>query len=105
MKVWDGISDARIVFNADDLGLGEQGGQLARLMENLNLQRALLRHLRSHGGVDIYDNVKVTSIAREVPEEPMSWPTVHLSNGRAIRTRLLVKIPFPFFDSLTPTVF
>ena len=63
--------------------------ELSRLTENLNLQRGLLRHLDQFPEVQLLDKVKVQSIVREDREEN-AWPLVHLSDGRVIRTRLLV---------------
>ncbi|KAI0741280.1 ubiquinone biosynthesis hydrox [Daedaleopsis nitida] len=94
MQVWDGLSDARITFSMqDDIaaslpGMGPQA-QMATLTENLNLQRALLRHLDSTSAVELIDKVKVQSIAPE-EREGGGWPLVHLSNGRVLRARLLV---------------
>lgn len=63
---------------------------MARLTENLNLQRALLRHLDLMPGVQVFDKVKVSSIEQERREGGRGWPLVHLSDGRTLRTRLLV---------------
>ena len=93
--MWDGISEARITFSASELGLepGMDSGetrQMAQLTENLNLQRAFLRHLSTVPEVQLLDKVKVDSIQREDREEGGGWPLVHLSDGRILRTRLLV---------------
>ncbi|KII85885.1 hypothetical protein PLICRDRAFT_94062 [Plicaturopsis crispa FD-325 SS-3] len=91
MQVWDGVSDARITFTASELGLGSSSEptQMARLTENLNLQRGLLKHLSGISEVEVLDNVKVSSIRRE-EHEGGGWPMVHLSNGKILRARLLV---------------
>ncbi|KAI0675950.1 ubiquinone biosynthesis hydrox [Trametes maxima] len=94
MQVWDGLSDARISFSTHDDNSLEFSGlsapsQMARLTENLNLQRALLRRLHSSPGIEIVDKVKVQSIQRE-EREGGGWPLVHLSDGHVLRTRLLV---------------
>ncbi|EJF64010.1 ubiquinone biosynthesis hydrox [Dichomitus squalens LYAD-421 SS1] len=94
MQVWDGVSDARITFSTQDdhasfLPDASPQSQMARLTENLNLQRALLRHLDSNRTVELVDNVKVQSIVRE-EREGGGWPLVHLSDGRVLRARLLV---------------
>ncbi|THH28834.1 hypothetical protein EUX98_g5352 [Antrodiella citrinella] len=90
MQVWDGVSDARITFSASDMtSNGRPLGELSRLTENLNLQRALLRYLESSPGVELVDKVKVESITND-DREGNSWPVVHLSDGRVIRARLLV---------------
>lgn len=59
------------------------------MTENLNLQRALLRHLSLHREIELIDKVKVQSIVTE-DREGGGWPVLHLSDGRAMRTRLLV---------------
>ncbi|KAJ7760477.1 ubiquinone biosynthesis hydrox [Mycena metata] len=88
MQVWDGVSDARIDFSASLLGLGTPGQGMARMTENLNLQRGLLRHLRSIPQVHILDKTKVQTI--DHAEAFGGWPLVHLDNGRVLRSRLLV---------------
>jgi ubiquinone biosynthesis monooxygenase Coq6 len=75
-----------------DLGLGPGVSQMARLTENLNLQRALLRHLSTFPEVQLYEKTKVSSIQRE--EKAGGWPMVHLSNGRVLRARILVSWKF-----------
>lgn len=85
-QVWDGISDARINFSAADLPL--QAPEMSRMTENLNLQRGLLKHLSQTPEVQLLDNVRVTAIEKE--GEANGWPLVRLSNGRTLRTRLLV---------------
>ncbi|KAJ3572364.1 hypothetical protein NP233_g3136 [Leucocoprinus birnbaumii] len=90
MEVWDGISDARINFNAAEMATaGVQHEEMARLTENLNLQRGLLQLLDKAPGVDLVHRTKVTSINRE-SENPGAWPIVNLDNGRRLRARLLV---------------
>lgn len=86
MKVWDGLSDARIVFSHSDVDTGLF--EMARLTENLNLQRALLLRLgQMVDQVSVMDNSKVEDISRD---NGNSWPVVRLSNGSALRARLLV---------------
>jgi len=91
MQVWDGISDARIDFNAAALGIsmGDGRKEMARLIETLNLQRALLRHLGSEPNVTLLDKTKVENVFQDdIPGG--GWPIVKLSDGRALRARLLV---------------
>ncbi|KAI0070856.1 ubiquinone biosynthesis hydrox [Panus rudis PR-1116 ss-1] len=90
MQVWDGISDARIVFSAAEIFPGQAKPELSRLTENLNLQRGLLRKLSSSPNVTLLDKVKVQYISPDDSENGNNWPLVHLSDGRVIRTRLLV---------------
>ncbi|KAH9844300.1 ubiquinone biosynthesis hydrox [Rhodofomes roseus] len=91
MQVWDGISDARVAFSAAEMMTPERVAldEMSRLVENLNLQRALLRHISSMPGVSIVDRTKVQSIEKE-EREGNGWPLVHLSDGRVLRARLLV---------------
>ena len=92
-QVWDGISGARITFSAAEMSIGGQSiGELSRLTENLNLQRALLRQLESNSSIELVDKVKVESITSD-NREGSSWPLLHLSDGRVIRARLLVRRP------------
>ena len=94
VQVWDGVSDARITFDASELGLPEPEHGIARLTENLNLQRALLRHLRRDGAIELLDKTKVSSIVRDTDEKG-GWPLINLDNARTLRARLLVFVPFP----------
>lgn len=84
-----------MTFSASDLGLNassESGGQMARLTENLNLQRGLLRHLDGIPEVQILDKTKVSSIVQDGSNG--DWPLVHLDNGKILRARLLVTTNF-----------
>ena len=73
---------------------------MARLTENLNLQRGILRHLETIPEVRILENTKVTSINKDEAARG-GWPLVHLDNDMVLRARLLVRImsyhrgPFP----------
>lgn len=86
MQVWDGISGARITFDASEM---PESSEMARMTENLNLQRALLRKLSDTPSVQVIHSVKVESIQREAVGRN-DWPLVHLSNGATLRARLLV---------------
>ncbi|KAJ3992082.1 hypothetical protein F5050DRAFT_1018854 [Lentinula boryana] len=89
MQVWDGVSDARITFSTSELGLSSTGQSgMARLIETLNLQRGLLRHLHAMPTVQIIDKSRVQSITSD--ETPGSWPMVHLDTGRILNARLLI---------------
>jgi ubiquinone biosynthesis monooxygenase Coq6 len=87
--VWDGVSDARITFSASELGIGADATSMALMTENINLQSALLKHLSGIQDIELLDQVKVNSIESD-SREGGHWPTVHLSDGRMLRTRLLV---------------
>jgi len=69
---------------------------MSRLTENLNLQRALLRHLNCDSVVELLDKTKVSSIVRD-SEEKGGWPLVNLDNARTLRARLLVFVPVPIY--------
>lgn len=99
MEVWDGISDARIKFDAAEMGHTEQHEGMARLTENLNLQRGLLRLLDKAPGVDLIHRTKVTSVTRE-SEGHGAWPVVNLDNGRRLRARLLVSSHVSFLPNM-----
>ncbi|KIK81594.1 hypothetical protein PAXRUDRAFT_15160 [Paxillus rubicundulus Ve08.2h10] len=93
MQVWDGISDARVTFDTAEqpsVGSVALSNEMARLTENLNLQRALLHHLANIDSIQLLQKVKVESIQREDEAEGNGWPLVHLSDGTTIRARLLV---------------
>ncbi|KAK7060902.1 putative ubiquinone biosynthesis monooxygenase [Paramarasmius palmivorus] len=87
MQVWDGVSDARITFSASELGLDNPEDGMARLTENLNLQRGLLRYLQNTSNIHILDKTKVQTIDSEGPG---TWPLVQLDNSRVLKARLLV---------------
>ncbi|KAL1762671.1 hypothetical protein FB107DRAFT_198260 [Schizophyllum commune] len=92
LQVWDGISDARIQFSVTDLYNDASECDLqgmSRIIENLNLQRGLLRHLDTFPDIQLLDKTKVQTIT---PDEGAtgSWPILHLDNGRSIRARLLI---------------
>ncbi|RDB23405.1 Ubiquinone biosynthesis monooxygenase COQ6, mitochondrial [Hypsizygus marmoreus] len=89
MQVWDGVSDARVTFSASEIGLARPQEGMARITENLNLQRGLLRHLEQLPSVQLVEKTKVESIQRDA-EERGGWPLVHLDNGKVLRARLLV---------------
>lgn len=92
LQVWDGISDARIRFSVTDLYDNARECDLqgmSRIVENLNLQRGLLRHLNTIPGVQLIDKTKVQTITPDNGPTG-SWPVLHLDNGRSIRARLLI---------------
>ncbi|KAF9531773.1 hypothetical protein CPB83DRAFT_761042 [Crepidotus variabilis] len=89
MQVWDGVSDARIEFDAQDLQLTRVNNGMATLTEILNLQRALLRHLDNLPNIQLLHRTKVTSITAD-SEDKGSWPLIHLDNNSTLRARLLV---------------
>ena len=104
MQVWDGLSDARIQFLSSGviqpphtpLAMRPHAPEMARLTENLNLQRALLRRLQSQDvHVTFLDKTRVASIVSEQPSgssgsSSSPWPVVQTNTNRCLRARLLV---------------
>lgn len=94
MQVWDGLSESRIEFNSPNAT--ESPVEMARLTENINLQRGLLRQVDksvSAGTITLLDKTKVSSIASDIESDAPSsdgWPILHLSDSQTIRARLLV---------------
>lgn len=64
-------------------------GRMATLIENFNIQRALLRSLDCIPEVRIFQETKVTAIESD-EEQRGAWPLVCLDNQKVLRTRLLV---------------
>jgi ubiquinone biosynthesis monooxygenase Coq6 len=111
IQVWDGISDARLVFDDQDVNSdktitsypGTTANQdtlaMATLLENLNLQRAsyqaIQQHRQSNSQLDlqILDGRKVISINKD---QASGWPIVELGPSQrgdpaiSLRARLLV---------------
>ncbi|KAF8647752.1 hypothetical protein AX16_006587 [Volvariella volvacea WC 439] len=88
MQIWDGITDARITFSAGELNLPNPQLGMARLTENLNLQRGLLRHIEGLSNIELVDKTRVQCIERD--EDRGNWPLVFLDNQRVLRPRLLI---------------
>ncbi|KDR80553.1 hypothetical protein GALMADRAFT_222150 [Galerina marginata CBS 339.88] len=89
LHVWDGISDARIDFSSSDIRSQSPNHSMARLTENFNLQRGLLRHLDEVPKVQVLQRTKVIYIDRDT-EGGGGWPLVHLDDQKVLRARLLV---------------
>lgn len=108
MQVWDGLSDARINFNApyaepDPYAVTQTSSlfpeiePMATLVENLNIQRGLLRALANKAdtsqSVELLDQSYVLSIERGEG----AWPVVTIGGKdrvptRRLRARLLVSL-------------
>lgn len=89
MQVWDGVSDARIEF---DWG-GGPGQTIAYMTENLNITSGLLGRLDELGGVSVFENTRVESIAFGEDKDGLNlseWPVIQLANGQRLWARLLV---------------
>lgn len=94
MQVWDGITNARIVFDSLDVNPASYGfeettldiPQMARFVENIHLQKALLKNLHHHPNIQLYGSAKVASIEAD----HANWPIVKMEDGKSFRTRLLI---------------
>lgn len=91
MQVWDGLSDARIIFDAADGAAGsapmaEPLPHMARFVENVHLQRAMIQNLQSKPNVHLFGSTKVQSITSDHANQPI----VSMDNGRSFKARLLV---------------
>lgn len=61
---------------------------MSRMVENANLQRALLRSLQNRTNVSLLSRSKVDHISTSAAQG--GWPVLTLSNGNSLRARLLV---------------
>ncbi|MBW0466900.1 hypothetical protein O181_006615 [Austropuccinia psidii MF-1] len=91
MQVWDGLSDARIVFDSvdgSDLASLDSSAipQMGRFVENTHLQKAMLQNLDNYPSVDVYGSTKVAHISAD----EANWPMITTADGKTLRTRLLV---------------
>lgn len=84
IHTYDGLTGSELQFDAPNLGT---------IIENYNLQSAAYERIlelndqQPANQLDIIDNTKVARITRDFASK---WPIVHLSDGQAIKTRLLV---------------
>lgn len=110
MKVWDGVTDARIhldsaLLKSYSVNNNIEENTIAYIVENVNLQSAALKRLdecRTEGShIDFIQKVKVAEIERPLDNKPQEesegldlqdWPTVHLDNGKKLKARLLVSL-------------
>ncbi|KAI9242653.1 MAG: hypothetical protein BYD32DRAFT_402981 [Podila humilis] len=117
MQVWDGVSGARITFDAahsndrstflqqvfadappppPSSGATEQGDQspLAWMTENLHVQYGLQKQMLAHKNrgvqLDIFEKTKVQGINQPSSTDISEWPVITLDNGKKLQTRLLV---------------
>ncbi|KAK9766858.1 putative ubiquinone biosynthesis monooxygenase [Basidiobolus ranarum] len=97
MEVWDGLGEGRVQFSTDMLNFPTEA--MAWIIENNNIQSAVLQKLEQHENViDVIDSSKVQDIFRTEPSELSTddqvdvseWPVVKLENGTLLRTRLLI---------------
>ncbi|KAI8645558.1 hypothetical protein BD408DRAFT_361326 [Parasitella parasitica] len=107
MKVWDGVTDARIHLDSAllknyNVNNNIEENTIAYIVENINLQNAALKRLdecRAQGShIDFYQKTKVADIERSPENNPsknngldlQDWPTVHLDSGKKLKARLLI---------------
>ncbi|KAL8846272.1 MAG: hypothetical protein Q9221_008627 [Calogaya cf. arnoldii] len=90
MQVWDGLD------SSSQISFSRSSSPIATMTENPNLQRALLHRLEELAPVNTFESTKVASI-EDGPSSPLedsldlsSYPTLTLSSGEKILTRLLV---------------
>jgi 2-polyprenyl-6-methoxyphenol hydroxylase-like FAD-dependent oxidoreductase len=76
-------------------------GALAWIVENHNIQHAMLAQLDRLGVVDVFDCTSVEKITRGsdevdaiVVDNLNDWPALRLDDGRVLRTKLLVGVMF-----------
>lgn len=89
MRIWDGVTGARITFDWDT----PQRRTIANMIENNNLTAGLVARAREIGGMTLLDNERVQAImlGEDTPEADMSsWPILTLASGKSIAARLLV---------------
>jgi ubiquinone biosynthesis monooxygenase Coq6 len=103
MRVWDGVTDAQIHFDATTLpDTVTDDYTIATMIENTHLQHALLKRLeqcRQEGAqVDILQKARVAAI-QQGDKDGLDWPKVQLENGTILNARLLVGL---FSFSLIP---
>jgi ubiquinone biosynthesis monooxygenase Coq6 len=89
--VWDGVSGARITFDAD---LQDGASTIAYMCENNNLVSSLLSRIQELGdGIDILDKTRVEKIDFGTDTGSLDlrkWPVVTVSSGKQLAARLLV---------------
>lgn len=110
MRVWDGISDARINFEPSLVSEsgefeGEGTWEIAHMVENKNLQTSMIRRLaelneslpEGIAPTELLDNSRVKTISHSIPAptsdselDLSGWPVVELEDGRQLAARLLV---------------
>jgi ubiquinone biosynthesis monooxygenase Coq6 len=98
MEVWDGVSGSNISFDwmsapQNLVQPPDRSGNIACMIENNNLTKALFERLSKLGGTSIFSPVRVDSIdlGGDLPNFDMqSWPLISLSDGSQIAARLLV---------------
>lgn len=111
MQVWDAISGARVEFNTSMLGQGSADIPIAWMIENVHLQNGILASVAEHNAkgakMEIIEKIKVSNISYEKNTEDSAtgfdlsdWPTVELSNGQKLKTRLLVRAQIWIYEAV-----
>jgi ubiquinone biosynthesis monooxygenase Coq6 len=111
MQVWDAISGARVEFNTSMLGQGSADIPIAWMIENVHLQNGILASVAEHNAkgakMEIIEKIKVSNISYEKNTEDSAtgfdlsdWPTVELSNGQKLKTRLLVRTQIWIYEAV-----
>ncbi|QSL64176.1 hypothetical protein MERGE_000331 [Pneumocystis wakefieldiae] len=96
MQVWDGISSSRISFCSGNYKEKQNESKaLAFMIENVNLQSALLKKISEFSNlVDIFDSTKISCIKYDNCGNDVydlgDWPVVELLDGKTIISRLLI---------------
>ncbi|ORX62712.1 ubiquinone biosynthesis hydrox [Hesseltinella vesiculosa] len=104
MRVWDGVTDAHIHFDASMADTTQQKDEsnIAYMIENVHLQHALLKRLEQcqeqGAALDLFTKTRVASIEQTQPSgdtnidalDLSDWPMVHLEQGPSLRARLLI---------------
>jgi len=99
MEVWDGVTGSRISFDwatvaSPFASKSPAGGTIAYMIENANLTAALQARLSELGGTTMLSPARVEAITYGPPSthglDLSTWPTLRLSSGRTLSTRLLV---------------
>ncbi|KTW30750.1 ubiquinone biosynthesis monooxygenase COQ6 [Pneumocystis carinii B80] len=96
MQVWDGITSSRIDFCIENYEKKQKESKaLAFMIENVNLQSALLKRMKEFSSfIDIFDSAEISCIKYDNCGNDVydlsDWPVVNLSNGKTIVSRLLI---------------
>ncbi|EMR11367.1 ubiquinone biosynthesis monooxygenase COQ6 [Pneumocystis murina B123] len=96
MQVWDGISSSRIDFCIGNYKENQDESKaLAFMIENANLQSALLKKINEFSNfIDIFDSTKISCIKYDNCGNDVydlsDWPVVKLLNGKTMISRLLI---------------
>ena len=90
IQVLDGVTNSRLSFgNASDddfhLSLDKPNQTLSYMIENVNLQHSFIKNIEQSPNVNIFDSSSIINI-----ENVNEFPTLTLSDGQSLSTRLLI---------------